>query len=168
MPELSPQERLQPSLLDRLTDNEPDKKTESREKRIMSVNQLKNSVQRDLSWLFNSRNLTYQLPFEQYPQIASSVLNYGIIELTGVSSSSLHQGKLERELIKAIKFFEPRLIATTIKLSTRINKDQANSNALTFELSADMWAQPMPIQLYVETEIDLERGCFNFKGKMEL
>lgn len=33
MAELTPKDRLQPSLLDRLTDDEPDKTQESREKR---------------------------------------------------------------------------------------------------------------------------------------
>ena len=165
MPELTPQERLQPSLLDRLTDDEPHKSTEPREKRIMSVNQLKNSVQRDLSWLFNTRNLTPLLPVTLYPEIASSVLNYGISELTGISSASLRQDKLERALIKAIKQFEPRLIANTIRLCARLNRDEANTNAVTFELTADMWAQPVPLQLYVQTEMDLENGAFCFKGK---
>ena len=36
MPELSPQERLQPALLDRLLDNEPEKKLEPREARVMT------------------------------------------------------------------------------------------------------------------------------------
>lgn len=164
MPELTPQERLQPSLLDRLTDNEPHKSTESRDKRIMSIKQLKTSVQRDLSWLFNTRNLATVIDLSKYPQITSSVLNYGIVELAGVTSSALDQGKLERELIKAIKAFEPRLFANTIKLTTKVNLNEANSNALTFELIADMWAHPMPLQLYVETEVDLENGTFSFSG----
>ncbi|MCY2964699.1 MAG: type VI secretion system baseplate subunit TssE, partial [Planctomycetota bacterium] len=37
MAELTSQERLQPSLLDRLTDDAPDQKSESRERRVLSV-----------------------------------------------------------------------------------------------------------------------------------
>ncbi|WDE07781.1 type VI secretion system baseplate subunit TssE [Thalassomonas viridans] len=165
MPELSPQERLQPSLLDRLTDDAPEQSTEPGEKRIMSVRALKSSVQRDLSWLLNTRNLMPQLAPGRYPEIASSVLNYGISELTGISSTSLRREKLEHELLKAIRQFEPRLLANTIRLSVRLNPEQANVNALAFELSADMWAQPMPLQLYLETEMDLENGAFSFKGQ---
>ena len=57
MAELSLQERLQPSLLDRLTDNEPDSNDESRAQRVLSLNRLKRSVLRDLAWLLNSGNL---------------------------------------------------------------------------------------------------------------
>ena len=44
MAELTHKERLQPSLLDRLTDEEPDAKLESRLKRILSLKQLKENV----------------------------------------------------------------------------------------------------------------------------
>ncbi len=48
MAELTPQERLQPSLLDRLTDDRPQETRESRERRVLSMRQLRASVMRDL------------------------------------------------------------------------------------------------------------------------
>ena len=44
MAELSQQERLQPSLLDRLTDRDPERKVESRTERVLSLQQLRKSV----------------------------------------------------------------------------------------------------------------------------
>ena len=55
--QLTPQERLQPALLDRLTDDEPDKKQELRERRVLSKAQLRQAVLRDLVWLFNATKL---------------------------------------------------------------------------------------------------------------
>ena len=57
MPELTPKERLQPSLLDRLTDDAPHRRTESREQRVLSLAQLRESVMRDLAWLLNTEHL---------------------------------------------------------------------------------------------------------------
>ena len=57
MAELTPKERLQPSLLDRLTDNEPDRRLEGRDLRVLSPQRLRESVRRDLTWLFNAVNL---------------------------------------------------------------------------------------------------------------
>ena len=57
MAELSPKERLQPSLLDRLTDDEPDEQEESRDRRVLSMSQLRQSVLRDVGWLLNTRSL---------------------------------------------------------------------------------------------------------------
>ena len=50
-------ERLQPSLLDRLTDNEPAKKEESRAQRVLSMKKLREGVVRDLLSLLNTTKL---------------------------------------------------------------------------------------------------------------
>ena len=41
MPELAPKERLQPSLLDRLTDEEPGTTQESRERRVLALDTMR-------------------------------------------------------------------------------------------------------------------------------
>ena len=88
MAELSLEERLQPSLLDRLTDTEPDVKVESRAQRVLSINRLKRSVLRDLAWLLNSGNLEMTEDLEPFPEVSNSVLNYGVLDLAGSAASS--------------------------------------------------------------------------------
>ena len=51
---LTSQERLQPSLLDRLTDDQPTELRESLDARVLNKQQLRAAVLRDLSWLFNT------------------------------------------------------------------------------------------------------------------
>jgi type VI secretion system protein ImpF len=31
-------------------------------------------------------------------------------------------------------------------------------NALVFEIAGELWAQPVPLELFLKTEIDLESG----------
>ena len=57
MPDLPLQDRLQPALLDRLTDDEPLKTQEPREQRVMSKTRLRQAVLRDLAWLLNANRL---------------------------------------------------------------------------------------------------------------
>ena len=52
MGELIPKDRLQPSLLDRLTDEEPTVGVEAADKRVLSLARLRESVRRD--WPFFS------------------------------------------------------------------------------------------------------------------
>src|SRR5690349_20585366 len=85
MAELTTQERLQPSLLDRLTDDEPGKLEESREKRVISVSRLRECVTRDISWLLNCVSLEANVELEEYPEVSRSVLNFGIPDLTGAA-----------------------------------------------------------------------------------
>jgi type VI secretion system protein ImpF len=157
MAELAPRERLQPSLLDRLTDDEPGNPAEPRERRVLSLRTLRQGVLRDLAWLLNSTNLLSVVDAGKLPHLANSVLNYGVPDLSGNSVSSLNLGKLERAIRQAIWDFEPRLVRSTVTVKAVSGK--VDQNKLTFEIEADLWAQPYPERLYLKTELDLERGA---------
>src|SRR5258706_16418679 len=91
-----PQERLQPALLDRLTDDEPDKKLEPREARVLSKRRMRESVLRDLAWLFNATQLESVNPLARAPLVRRSVLNFGLPAMSGKVSSSLDVTDLTR------------------------------------------------------------------------
>jgi type VI secretion system protein ImpF len=158
MAELSQKERLQPSLLDRLTDDEPEKKQESSENRVISQAKLRASVLRDLVWLFNSTCLSTIENLDEYPHAAQSVINYGLPELAGHTASSVDLVVLARRLRQAIRDYEPRLISNSVKVRLAINENEMNHNAMAFIIEAQLWSQPLPLQLYLRTEIDLENG----------
>ena len=86
---LLPQDRLQPALLDRLTDDEPDKKQEPREARVLSKSRMRQSVLRDLAWLFNATRLEAVADLAKLPYVRRSVLNFGLPALSGRTASSL-------------------------------------------------------------------------------
>ncbi len=157
MAELTPQERLQPSLLDRLTDHEPHQTQESREQRVLSFHRLRQSVLRDLEWLLNANNLAGEL-IEQYQFAAHSVVNYGLPDLAGSTTYHLNPLALERLLRQVIIDFEPRILRHSLKVRATLDEKHMNHNTLIFEIEGLLWAQPMPEQLYLKTELDLETG----------
>lgn len=158
MAELTQQERLQPSLLDRLTDNDPGKKQESREQRVFSLTRLREAVLRDLAWLLNTTNLEAGQDLSAYPEVARSVLNFGMPDLSGVTVSGMDVAEFERTLRRAITEFEPRILPTSLKVHLEVNQSQMNHNAMTFLIEGELWAQPVPLRLYLKTEIDLDIG----------
>jgi type VI secretion system protein ImpF len=158
MAELTPRERLQPSLLDRLTDDEPDRKQESRDKRVLSPLRLRDSVRRDLSWLFNATQLATALELDAFPHVQRSTVNFGIPDLAGRSLSSVDPVVVERLLRRAIWDFEPRLLRSSVKVRLVERTEQERHNALYFTIEADLWAQPVPLRLFLKTELDLEDG----------
>ncbi len=99
MAELTPSERLQPCLLDRLTDDEPGKTVESREKRVFTTRQMRRAVLRDLSWLLNTARKLDPETDSEAPEVATSVLNYGVPDLCGVTSSGIDLAGLRRTLV---------------------------------------------------------------------
>lgn len=158
MAELS-RERLQPSLLDRLTDDAPTRRGESHDARTLTQSQLRASVLRNLSCLFNAVRLDDGIALEAYPQVRRSVLNYGLPPLAGRVASGLKLRELERELRQAILHFEPRLIADTVQVTAIADgKDINHHNTVTFRIDAHLWAQPAPVELCLHTALDLESG----------
>ncbi len=158
MAELTTKERLQPSLLDRLTDQSPSNKQESRDQRVLSTQRLREGVLRDLGWLLNSVNLSTVQDLDDYPEVARSVLNYGMPDLAGHTASGVDVHALERLLKQAILDFEPRLIRNTVRVKLKLAESQMNHNAMTFHIEGELWAQPVPLHMFMKTEIDLEIG----------
>lgn len=161
MAELTTQERLQPSLLDRLADDEPAKAEESREKRVISASRLRDCVARDISWLLNCVNLGIDEELADYPEVARSVLNFGIPDLTGVAVTGIDAKVLQRKLREAILAFEPRLTPNTLRVVVNADLKRMDRQSLSFNIESEMWAQPIPLNLYLKTEVDLETGKFN-------
>ena len=162
MPELTQKERLQPALLDRLTDDEPDQREESRDKRVLSLRRLRELVLRDMTWLLNTGSLDSALDLENYPEVARSVLNYGMRDLSGVVISGVDLPAIERRIKQAILDFEPRILPHSLKVQVTAS-EHMSSNAMVFAIEGELWAQPLPIHLYIKTEIDLETGTVDLR-----
>ena len=158
MPELTPKERLQPSLLDRLTDDEPAIQVESRDKRVLSAARLRESVIRDLTWLLNTENLESGQDLGDCDLARRSVINFGIPALAGSTVSGTDSSRLTAQILDAIWNFEPRLMRDSVRVNADFSEDEMNPNILRFEIEAELWAQPLPLTLYLMTEVDLETG----------
>ena len=156
MAELNRDQRFLPCLLDRLRDDDPKNSEESRNQRVISMPRYKEFVVRDLQWLFNS---SAHLPEETsggtsldaFPEAKRSVINYGLRQLCGLTAPDM--GALERDLSDALKFFEPRILRHTLSLKASLDR-----HLVAFELRAELWAEPVPERLYVQTLVDLENG----------
>ncbi len=165
MAELNPRDRLQPFLLDRLTDDQSDQTKESREKFVFSPRQLKGSLLRDLGWLLNTAGPIEGDGMSEFANVATSVLNYGIPDMTGTTASSLPGTSLERSILKAIQTFEPRLAKHSLSVRLATADESGNPNQIALEIRGEIMANPLPEPLYIKTEVDLETGQFAMKDR---
>ncbi|HVT79974.1 MAG TPA: type VI secretion system baseplate subunit TssE [Phycisphaerae bacterium] len=164
MAELNPRDRLQPFLLDRLMDDTPGATKESREKNVMSPSQLKAALLRDLSNLLNTPGPIEAEGIAEFPNVAASVLNYGVPDLTGQTASGILGGQLERDILKAIQTFEPRLDRKSISVKIT-DAEGSHPNAIALEIRGQVIANPLPELLYIKSELDLESGQLSLKEK---
>jgi type VI secretion system protein ImpF len=157
--QLTPQERLQPALLDRLTDDEPDKKLEPREHRVLSRSRMRQAVLRDLAWLFNSTKMESRATMARWPHVQRSVINFGLPALSGETASTLDIQDLERDIRQAILDFEPRILPESLEVKALVELSALDHhNVIGIQIHGQLWAQPVPLELLIRTEIDLETG----------
>ena len=159
MAELTAQERLQPSLLDRLVDHAPTEKRESDDKRTLTRQALRQAVLRDLGWLFNATSYGLPMDDKRYPHAATSVLNYGLPMLSGQFTSSVQRVSMEQALKNAILQFEPRILPRTLEVELIMEGSALEShNRIGLLIRGMLWAQPVPLEFLMRSRIDLEEG----------
>ena len=159
MPELTPQERLQPALLDRLTDERPDRRTETASARVIDAQRLRRAVLRDLSWLFNTTRLAGDDLAALNDDARRSVVNFGLPPFAGELASTLDITELESAIRQSIVDFEPRIDPESLAV-TAITQQVAidHHNVVSVEIRGRLWAQPVPLELLLRTDLDLETG----------
>ena len=150
-------ERLQPSLLDRLTDETPEESVEPASKRVIDLVRLREITLRDLGWLLNTSNIESEHDLETYPNVARSVLNYGVPELSGSIATINRAVEIRQAIRLAIERFEPRIIPETLEVDMR--QEKVGSGAIiAFDIRGELWAEPVPIDLYLRTALDVTTG----------
>lgn len=176
----SRRDRLQPYLIDRLTDDAPGEEKEGRERRTTTVVELRRRVLRDLQWLLNTRLREEELTAFTGRELASqSVLRYGIPDLSGRSATRLKQSpaaarKLEKLVREAIRRFEPRIVGSTLRVRVvaagvpgasegdksagRDDGVRAGEGEVILEIHGEMFCQPANQPLLVQTAVDLNLG----------
>ncbi|MBS0501777.1 MAG: type VI secretion system baseplate subunit TssE [Burkholderiaceae bacterium] len=153
------QERLQPSLFDRLIDEEPDHSIESDDKRTLTRAALRQAVLRDLGWLLNATGHGLAFDDPRHPHAARSVLNYGLPMLSGQFTSSIQRVSMEQALKQAIVQFEPRILSQTLEVELVMEGPALEShNCVGLQIRGTLWAQPVPLEFLMRSRIDLGEG----------
>ena len=148
---------LQPSLLDRLTNDHPGHRNDPPETRFISEKGLRESVLRELRWLFNAAGPLRDIDPARYPHAAKSVLNYGLPCFVGGYAASIDMARLQASIRQAIVRFEPRILPSSIE----IEPDPASHVALShisLIIRGLLWFRPAPLAIVLRTQIDLEQG----------
>jgi type VI secretion system protein ImpF len=79
-------------------------------------------------------------------------------DFTGQTASSMDLATVEKLIRQAILHFEPRILPESVRVRARANQDQLNHNAITFDVEGELWALPLPVRLFLRTDVDLEAG----------
>ncbi|MCP3965299.1 MAG: type VI secretion system baseplate subunit TssE [Lentisphaerae bacterium] len=153
-------DRFMPCLLDRLTDEKPHLRREKVSWKVFSIQQFRAALLRDLSYLLNSRSKIPEKDLAHFPNVSTSVLNYGIDPIIGKSSELFESRKLEKILLTAIKRFEPRIEPKSLEIKVTADDRDKTMAAFLIEISGKANIEPLNEELYIRAKLDLETGTF--------
>lgn len=130
---------------------------------------LREAVRRDIEMLFNIErmeahimlsdveHMRIETPAEQlanFPQVRSSVLNYGVPSFSGRRGSDFDKDTLEREIRQVLHVFEPRLKKSTVRVKVTIDP----KTGMRIDIDGVLLLSPVPERLRLSTSIDLDNG----------
>ena len=115
---------------------------------------LRATVRRELSWILNTTNLNSVQNLDPYPEVKTSVLNYGVPDLAGKTLTKRVVQSRAREIRDAIRAFEPRMDPRRIEVEALTESEK--ENAVTYIIRGDVTAavQAMPVEFKTDIEID--------------
>jgi len=160
MPEVPQEQRLLPSVFDRLIDLYPDIPTETPKSQSQVIGELKASLRRDLENLLNTRWSCTSWP-PDYEELDLSLINYGIPDFTGINMSNIKNRDRLMKIVKlAIEKFEPRLIQFSVKIKSKVND---LDRMLSFRVDGLLQAEPYPEQVVFDASLDVQSAEFDVK-----
>jgi type VI secretion system protein ImpF len=115
---------------------------------------LRATVRREVAWLLNSINLGAVVDLEPYPNVKTSVLNYGVPDLAGKAHSHRVVIQRARDIRAAIRAFEPRIEEKSLVVEALPRPER--ENAVTYVINGDISSavDALPIKLRTDIEAD--------------
>ncbi|QER38972.1 type VI secretion system baseplate subunit TssE [Acinetobacter suaedae] len=108
--------------------------------RGLSIQQLRESVARDLEDLLNSRIAQFDVDMSEYPLAQKSILQFGIIDFVGLSTANpLDRDKICQSIEQSIAAHEPRLRQIKVEMLL----DGHNMGALCLSIQAYLNIHPL-------------------------
>jgi type VI secretion system protein ImpF len=123
----------------------------------ISETELRKLVNFDLVALLNTTNLNSIEDLSSAPEVRKSILNFGFPDIAHRTIDETDVGAIAREIETALRDFEPRLAAGSIK-ARRDDSVTADTLRVRFLVSAELRAYPMNVQTEFVAEVEVDSG----------
>lgn len=171
-------ERLNPSLFDKLVadldmpglrDNVAMAELSRETMRHYSVprlerfneNALRETVKRDLAWLLNTTNMAASVDLDPYPHVKTSVVNFGISDLSGKAHSHRVVLSRARDIRNAIRAFEPRIAEKSLHVEP--SQDRQRENSVTYVIHGDITSAVQAMPVAFKTDVDADTSTITVR-----
>ena len=141
-------------LFDRLVDLNVTERTEQQPLRVLTVDGLRDSIQRELQRLLNTRSPT---PPEELEGREWTVLDWGLADYSGwYTHSAPSHDRLARLIERTILAFEPRMLDPKVKVREREGSDRGLSVWLEGSVRVGTLLEPVSFPMALEGDVPEE------------
>ncbi len=121
-------------------------------------NALRATVRRELNWIMNTTNLGAAVDLTPYPEVKTSVLNFGVPDLAGKALTPRVVQARARDIRDAIRAFEPRIDPTRLDVEPQTSVTE-RENAITYIIRGDISAAVNAMPVTFKTDVEVDTGA---------
>ena len=123
-------------------------------------NALKRDLSIDLTALLNTIDLGSVIDLKQLSYVRKSVLNYGMNDVTHLTSQEVGVDAIRDQLAAVLKTHEPRINPDTLHIDKEIVADDVNQR-VRFAVSGEMFFSPLDVAVEFVAELEINSGKMN-------
>jgi type VI secretion system protein ImpF len=111
----------------------------------------------DLLSLVNTINLGSAVDLRGLDHVEKSVLNFGLPDITQMTSEDARVSDVSRNLLTALANFEPRLHRDSLRVERSETFDEVNQR-IRFVVSGELSCRPLDVPIEFVAEVDVGSG----------
>jgi len=121
---------------------------------------LKRDLSIDLINLLNTIDLASVVDLKQFPYVSHSVLNYGMRDVTHLTSDEVGVDDIRDQLLTALRDHEPRINPDSVNVDKHVVADDVNQK-VRFAVSGEMFFSPVDVAVEFVAELEVSSGKMN-------
>ncbi|GAB2187160.1 type VI secretion system baseplate subunit TssE [Roseibium sp. LAB1] len=129
----------------------------------VSEHTLLSEVRRDLQALLNTVNLNSTQDLSDFPEVESSIINYGLPDLSVHIVDTVRIDRLADDIRQALIHFEPRMDPRTLKVE-RDDKVESDTFKVRFLIKAEIRCDPIRVSSEFVADVDPAFGRIKIIG----
>jgi type VI secretion system protein ImpF len=127
---------------------------------IITESVLRREVSRDLETLMNTINMASSEDLTEFEAVRSSILNFGVPDITHRSIQEITVDDISRELELALTTYEPRLLRDSIEVRRDHNVGDDDLK-VRFFIRADLFCDPINVPVEFVADLQVDSGAIS-------
>jgi type VI secretion system protein ImpF len=124
---------------------------------------LQNEVADDMDSLLAHVSLDSSVNLEDFSLVQKSILNFGFPDIAHRSIDELERSDLDAEIVEILRNYEPRLIASTLRVTRDTSIDKSRLQ-IRYLIRSDLSCRPLDIPVEFIADVDVTTGKMHIGG----